>query len=69
MDTIMLETHENLLRWLPEPIKELERKARKSARRKQKLCTQEMVDFMEALYAMTNEEFEAYFYSLSDKSI
>lgn len=69
IDKIMLESHRNLLRWLPKPIKELERKAKKSVRHKQKLCTQEMVDFMEALHAMSDEEFEAYFFSLSREKI
>ena len=67
MDAIMLETHKNLLRWLPKSIEELELKARKSVRHKQKLWTQEEVDFADAIKAMSDDEFEEYFFSLSDK--
>ena len=68
MDKVMLEAHKNLLRWLPRSIEELERKAKKSYRHRQKLCTQEQVDFAEALRAMSDKKFEAYFYSLSSES-
>ena len=45
----MLETHQNLLRWLEKPESELRRKALKARRIKQKLFTQEEIDYSEAV--------------------
>ena len=60
METIDLETHKNLIRWLNTPIGELKRKAEKAVRCKQKLWTQEEVDFAEALASLRHDEFERY---------
>jgi hypothetical protein len=55
------ETHKNLIRWLNKPISELDRKAKKAYRHKQKICTQEDEDFSLALRQLTDSELDEIF--------
>jgi len=60
MSMTMMETHRNLIRWLDKPESELYRKALKSARHKQKIWTQEQIDYSEAVGKRYAEFFECF---------
>ena len=58
---MITETHENLLRWLETPIDELERKAKKAYRHKQKIWTQEDENYAVALANLNGADIDGIF--------
>ena len=60
--TPMQETHKNLIRWLSPTIEELERKAVKAYRHKQKIWTQEDEDYALAIGMFSDIELDEVFF-------